>query len=163
MARTAGHEIEAFGHEYPLQAQTVEEEANQSLARDRAVAMISGFFGVLALLLALIGLYGLASYSVAHRTREIGIRTALGAGPAGVRWGVLRDELTLALAGIALGIPCALGASRLVASLLFGVSADDLPTLLAVSLLLLAAALLAGYLPARRASRIDPMVALRTE
>jgi predicted permease len=163
MARIVGHEIESFGHEYPLQAQTVEEEASQSLARDRAVAMISGFFGVLALLLALIGLYGLASYSVAHRTREIGIRTALGAGPAGVRWGVLRDELTLALAGIALGIPCALGASRLVASLLFGVSADDLPTLLAVSLLLLAAALLAGYLPARRASRIDPMVALRTE
>ncbi len=163
MARTAGHEIEAFGHEYPLQAQTVEEEANQSLARDRAVAMISGFFGVLALLLALIGLYGLASYSVAQRTREIGIRTALGAGPAGVRWGVLRDELTLALAGIALGIPFALGASRLVASLLFGVSANDLPTLLAVSLLLLAAALLAGYLPARRASHIDPMVALRAE
>jgi ABC-type antimicrobial peptide transport system permease subunit len=125
--------------------------------------MISGFFGVLALLLALIGLYGLASYSVAQRTREIGIRTALGAGPAGVRWGVLRDELTLALAGIALGIPFALGASRLVASLLFGVSANDLPTLLAVSLLLLAAALLAGYLPARRASHIDPMVALRAE
>jgi predicted permease len=163
ITRIVGHEIESFGHEYPLRTQTLEDEASQSLARDRAVAMISGFFGVLALFLALIGLYGLASYSVAHRTREIGIRTALGAGPAAVRWGVLRDELTLVLAGIALGIPCALASSRLIASLLFGVSTDDLPTLLVVSLLLLAVALLAGYLPARRASRIDPMVALRTE
>jgi len=162
VARIVGREIESLGHEYPLRAKTVEEEVSLTLARDRVVAVLSGFFAVLALLLASIGLYGLASYAVARRTREIGIRTALGARPATVRWGVLRSSLRLALAEIALGIPCALGASRLIASMLFGISPGDLPTIIVVSLLLLAVALLASYLPARRASRIDPMVALRT-
>jgi ABC-type antimicrobial peptide transport system permease subunit len=103
------------------------------------------------------------SYAVAHRTREIGIRVALGAQRATVLWLVLREALALGLFGIALGIPCALAASHLIASILFEISSGDLPTIASVSLLLLAVALFAGYLPARRASRIDPMVALRTE
>jgi predicted permease len=163
IARTVGHEIELFGHEYPLSAKTVGQAVSQALATDRVVALLSAFFAVLALLLASVGLYGLTSYGVVRRTREIGIRTALGARPAAVRWGVLRDALTLAVAGIALGVPLALGASRLIASMLFGISSGDVPTVAFVSLLLLLVALLASYLPARRASRIDPTVALRSE
>jgi len=103
------------------------------------------------------------SYAVTRRTREIGIRVALGAQPGKVLLIVLRETLALALLGIALGIPCALAASRLIASMLFGLSPNDFPTLVTVSLLLVAVALLAGYLPARRASVIDPIAALRTE
>jgi predicted permease len=163
MARSVRDKIQSFGHEYPLSMAPIEAEVSRSLARDRAIAMISGFFGVLALLLALIGLYGLASYTVARCTRDIGIRAALGARPAVVRWSVLRRVLKLALAGILCGIPCALAVTRLITSMLFGVSPDDVPTLLFVSLLLLLVALLASYLPARRASRIDPILALRAE
>jgi ABC-type antimicrobial peptide transport system permease subunit len=163
MARTLRREIESQGHEYLLNTKTVGQKLGQALAGDRVIVLLSGFFAVLALLLASVGLYGLTSYVVTRRTREIGIRTALGASSVAVRWGVLRDALTLALAGIALGVPCALGASRLIANMLFGISSDDLPAVALVSLLLLVVALLASYLPARRASRIDPMVALRTE
>jgi predicted permease len=163
LARAVGREIESFGQEYPLNAKTLGQRAGEALAADRVVMLLSGFFASLALLLASIGLYGLTSYAVTRRTREIGIRTALGAQPAAVRWGVLRDALVLALAGIAIGIPCALAASRLLAGMLFGVSPADLPTIAFVSVSLLAVALLASYLPARRASRIDPMAALRAE
>jgi ABC-type antimicrobial peptide transport system permease subunit len=103
------------------------------------------------------------SYAVTRRTREIGIRVTLGAQPVTVLWAILREALALALSGIALGIPCALAASRLIASMLFGLSSNDLPTVATVSLALLIVALFAGYLPARRASRIDPMVAVRME
>ena len=163
LARTVGHEIESVGHEYPLSTKTIAQEVSQALVEDRVIAMLSGFFAALALLLASVGLYGLMSYAVTHRTREIGIRVALGAQRATVHWLVLREALTLGLIGIALGIPCALTGSRLIASMLFGISSGDLPTLTSVWALLLAVALLAGYLPARRASRIDPMDALRSE
>jgi ABC-type antimicrobial peptide transport system permease subunit len=133
------------------------------LVGERVTAMLSGFFAALALLLASIGLYGLMSYAVTRRTREIGIRVALGAQRENVLWIVLRETLALALLGIAIGIPSALAATRLIASMLFGLSASDLPTITGVSLLLLLVALLAGYLPARRASSIDPMDALRAE
>ncbi len=146
-----------------MSVKTVAQEMSQALVEDRVVAMLSGFFAALALLLASVGLYGLMSYAVTRRTREIGIRVALGAQRPTVLWFVLRESLALGLLGIALGIPCALAASRLIASMLFGISSGDLLTIAAVSLLLLAVALFAGYLPARRASRIDPMVALRTE
>jgi ABC-type antimicrobial peptide transport system permease subunit len=158
-----GHEIESLGHEYPLGTKTVAQEISQALVEDRVIAMLSGFFAALALLLASVGLYGLMSYAVTHRTREIGIRVALGAQRGTVLWLVLREALALGLFGIALGIPCALAASQLISSMLFGISSGDLPTIASVSLLLLAVGLFAGYLPARRASRIDPMVALRTE
>ena len=163
LARTVGHEIESLGHEYPLGTKTIAQEVSQALVEERVIAMLSGFFAALALLLASVGLYGVMSYVVTHRTREIGIRVALGAQRGTVLWLVLREALALGLFGIALGIPCALAASQLISSMLFGISSADLPTIASVSLLLLAVGLFAGYLPARRASRIDPMVALRTE
>jgi predicted permease len=162
-ARTVGHEIESFGHEYPLSTRTVAQEISQALVEERVTALLSSFFAALALLLGSVGLYGLMSYAVTRRIREIGIRMTLGAQPGTVLWGILREALGLVLFGIALGIPCALAASRLIASMLFGLSPHDLPTVTAVSLLLLSVALFAGYLPARRASRIEPMVALRME
>jgi len=163
LAKTVSHEIEAVGHEYPAHTKTVAQVISQELVEERVTAMLSGFFAVLALLLASIGLYGLMSYAVTRRTREIGIRVALGAQRESVLWIVLRETLVLALIGIAIGIPSALAATRLIATMLFGLSPSDLPTITGVSLLLLLVALFAGYLPARRASSIDPMDALRTE
>ncbi len=163
VARAVGKEVASLGREYPLSTETVSEEISQALVEERAIAWLSTFFAGLALLLASVGLYGLMSYGVTRRTREIGVRMALGARAASVRWAVLRETLALALAGIALGIPCALASSRLIAGMLFGISPGDLPTTASISALLLVVALAAGYLPARRASRVDPAVALRAE
>ena len=103
------------------------------------------------------------SYSVTRRTREIGVRVALGAQQKSVLWMILRETLALTLLGIALGIPSGLAASRLIASMLFGLSPNDLSTIVTACLLLLVVAFFAGYLPARKASSIDPILTLRTE
>jgi predicted permease len=140
---------------------TLSDHVASALTREALIARLSTFFGLLALLLAGIGLYGVMSYSVACRTNEIGVRMALGAGRSGVLWFVLKDALWMIMAGVALGVPAALGADRLIETLLYGLDPAD-PVVILVSIAVLAAvAMCAAYLPARRASRVDPMVALR--
>jgi len=120
-------------------------------------------FAILALAIACVGLYGTMSYTAARRTSEIGIRMALGAQRAAVIWMVLREVLILVVAGLAISVPAALGTSKFIDSLLFGIKHNDPGALAAAVMILLSAALVAGYLPARKASRIDPMTALRHE
>ncbi|HKW33814.1 MAG TPA: ABC transporter permease [Candidatus Acidoferrum sp.] len=163
LAMTIGHEIESLGREYPMRAATVHQMVNRVLVNERVIALLSGFFAALALLLASIGLYGLMSYGVTRRTREIGVRVALGAQQGRVRWMILGETLALTLFGIAIGIPSGLAATRLIASMLFGLSPNDLSTIVTACLLLLVVGFVAGYLPARKASSIDPILALHTE
>jgi predicted permease len=136
---------------------------DESLFIERMVAALSVAFGGLATLLAAIGLYGVMSYSVARRTREIGIRMALGAERSSVLWLVLREVALMVLVGVAIGVPLAVALSRVVQSQLFALSAHDPIALASAAIVLVAVALVAGYLPARRATRIDPMLALRYE
>ncbi len=123
--------------------------------------MLVGVFAGLGLLLASLGIYGVISYSVTQRTQEIGIRMALGATQARVQLAVIAKALVLAFTGIAVGTLASFAVSELIASLLFGTAPRDPATFICIVLLLTAVSLLAGYLPARRASRIDPMIALR--
>jgi putative ABC transport system permease protein len=134
-----------------------------SVSQERFRTGLLALFGLMALVLAATGIFGVISYSVSRRTNEIGIRVALGASPPQILTMVLRETLTLALLGLALGVPASLGASRLLGHMLFNVSANDPATLAAVALCLCAVALTAGYLPARRAVRVDPLRALRHE
>jgi predicted permease len=138
-------------------------QVDESLFVERMVAALSIAFGALAALLAAIGLYGVMAYAVARRTREIGIRVALGAERMRVLWLVLRDVAMVAIAGITLGLLVALYVTRRIESQLFGLSPTDATTLAAAVVLLFGVALLAGFIPARRATAIDPMVALRAE
>jgi predicted permease len=142
---------------------TLVDQVNRSVAGQSLIAQLSTFFGLLAALLACIGIYGLAAYSVTRRTNEIGIRMALGAEAAGVLWMVMRESLTLAALGVAMGIPVSLAAARLIESELYGLKATDPATLALAALVMIAVAALAAYIPARRASKVDPMVALRYE
>jgi predicted permease len=134
-----------------------------TILRERLMATLSGFFGLLALLLACVGLYGILSYGVASRTNEIGIRMALGAQARDVRWLILREALCLVIAGVAVGLPIIFAVTRLASTLLFGLTPTDPASLLSAVLLMFAVAMVAGYLPSRRATRLDPMVALRCE
>ena len=131
--------------------------------RERTFAKLCKGFAVLARLTACVGLYGTMSYSVARQVGEIGIRMALGAPRGTVVWMVLRRVPVLAAVGLAISVPAALGASRLVKLLLFGTQPNDPGTLALAGVVLLIAAILAGYAPARRASRINPLAALRQE
>jgi len=146
-----------------VEAITMSEHVDRSLVQQKLIAKLSGVFGALALLLACLGLFGIMSYSVAKRTNEIGVRMALGAGRKDVLILVMRQGLMPVAVGIAIGIPAALWASRVVASLLFGLSPTDPLTVAGATALLVGVAVLAGYLPARRASRVDPMTALRRD
>jgi predicted permease len=142
---------------------TMSEQLDRSLARERTIARLTGFFGALALLLAAIGLYGVMSYSVARRTGEIGLRMALGAARGRVLALVLGDTLRLIAIGVAAGLAAALATTRLAASQIYGLTAFDPPTVAVATLVLVAVALLAGFLPARRAADTSPMAALRYE
>jgi ABC-type antimicrobial peptide transport system permease subunit len=142
---------------------TLSERVDQSLLKERLIATLSLFFGLLALLLACIGLYGVMSYDVARRTHEIGIRMALGANANRVVRLVLRETLGWVALGVGLGLSAALATTRWLESLLFGLKPHDPLTIGLAALVLLSVATVAGYLPARRASRIDPLKALRHE
>jgi len=146
---------------------TLAQEMDAALIRERLIATLSSLFGALALLLACVGLYGLLAFAVVQRTGEVGIRMALGATRGEVLWMMLREALFLALAGLAIGLPLALAAGRIASSkvsgLLFGLKATDPLTVSAAAVLLVLVSCVAAYLPARRASRVDPMVALRNE
>jgi predicted permease len=146
-----------------LRVRSETETIKDGLARERVIAQLSTFFSLLALLLACIGLYGLLAYEVSRRTREIGIRMALGAQKSHVLGMVMGQGLRLALIGVAIGIAGALALTRFLTSWLYGVKPTDPFTFVAVSLVLIAVALVACYFPARRASKVDPMVALRYE
>jgi putative ABC transport system permease protein len=142
---------------------TMEQIVSNSITRPRMYAVLVGIFSLVAVSLAVIGLYGLMAYSVAQRTREIGVRVALGAGRRDVMRLVLAHSLALTAAGILLGISGAAGLARYLESLLFGLRPLDPETFGAVALLFGAVAMLASYVPARRAARVDPLVALRCE
>ncbi len=142
---------------------TLRQQVDRSLVRERLIATLSGAFGVLALVLVSVGLYGVLSQSVAQRTAEIGVRVALGATHHAVQWLILRESSVLVLSGIALGIPAALLAGKGMGGLLFGLSVVDPQTLSGATAVVLIVTVLASYIPARRASRVDPIVALRHE
>jgi predicted permease len=147
----------------PIEIKTMPGLVDDSLHSDRFIAQLASAFGFLAMLLASIGLYGIMTYTVARRTRDIGIRMALGAQQGGVLWLVLRETLFLVLIGVVVGLPVALAGTHLLKSMLFGLGFVD-PVAIVVSTMALAAvAALAGFLPARRAMRVDPMIALRYE
>jgi len=142
---------------------TESEQIDQQVFMEKLMAQLCSFFGMLAVALACAGIYGLLSYEVTRRTREIGIRMAVGAQRNHVLGMVIRQGLILASAGTVAGCAASLGASRLLKSLLYQVKDGDPVTLLAVSVLLLAVSIVACWLPARRATRVDPLVALRYE
>jgi predicted permease len=156
--------VQSIDKDLPLRdIRTQTEQIEASISQQRLFAALTAGFGVLALILACIGIYGIMAYNVARRTSEIGVRMALGARTRQVLWMVLRESSSLALFGIAAGLAAAFGLARFIRSMLYGLQPTDPATLIPAALLLLAIAIVAGYGPARRASRIDPMQALRHE
>ena len=142
---------------------TMREHVETFTSRETLISQLSIFFALLALLLVCIGLYGVMTYSVVRRTNEIGVRMALGAQQGGVLWLILRESIVVLLVGIAVGVPATLAAMRLIESSLFGLKPSDPLTLAGAAAVVAAVTLLASYLPARRATKVDPMVALRYE
>jgi ABC-type lipoprotein release transport system permease subunit len=144
-------------------AKTLRDQISAEFDQQRLAARLVSFFGGLALLLACVGLYGVVAQGVSRRTNEIGVRMALGAQRGDILQMVLRETLILLVAGVAIGIPASLGAGKLVATQLYSLNARDPFALLLGILILGAVSVIAGYLPARRASRVDPIIALRYE
>jgi ABC-type antimicrobial peptide transport system permease subunit len=136
---------------------------NESLMQERFIAQLGSAFSLFALLLTCIGLYGVMSYAVTRRTNEIGIRIALGARGGDVVRMVMKETMLLVAIGMAIGLGAALATTRLITTLLYELSPNDPATIASAALLMAVAAAFAGYLPARRASRVDPMTALRCE
>jgi predicted permease len=147
----------------PLEFNTLAEQVNDSLVQERLMALLSGLFGPLALVLAMIGLFGTFSYLVTQRRTEFGIRMALGATPGSILGLVMRDLVAVLAGGLAAGILISLAATRVLQQMLFGLGPRDATTMFLAAGILTAVALMAGYLPARRATKVDPMVALRYE
>jgi ABC-type antimicrobial peptide transport system permease subunit len=146
-----------------LKLQTIEQQTEGLVDRQKLVSQLSSFFSLLALALSCIGLYGVMMYSVVRRTNEMGVRIALGAPRSGVLWMVLRESLVLLGIGIALGVPAMLAACQAVRAGLFGLGPWDATTLAAAVLIIAAVTVVAAYFPARRATKVDPIVALRYE
>ena len=164
-AKTAGAVRAAIGEVDPnlpvLEIKTIAAQIDRLMARETLISQLSTFFSILALSLACIGLYGVMTYNVVRRTNEIGVRIALGAQSASVLWMILKESLLLLATGVALGIPVTLLASRAIQSQLFGLSPTDPLTFLATALTISVVTLIAAWFPARRATKIDPIIALR--
>jgi len=157
-------QIKAVDPNVPLSfSETLDTLVNDSAANQIALAKLAVFFAGLALLLACVGLYGVMSYTVAGRTREIGVRMALGAARGDVMQLVLREGMLLVTTGLVIGIPLSLASSRLLQGFLFGLKATDPSSLITIILLLGMVAALAAFVPAPRAAKVDPIVALRSE
>ncbi|HEY6291250.1 MAG TPA: ABC transporter permease [Terriglobia bacterium] len=157
-------QVQSVDKDLPLRnVETPAADLDEYLGDHRSLATLLSFFGALALVLASLGLYGTTSYAVGRRTRELGIRMALGAQRKEMLWMVLRETLILAATGVAIGIPLAAVSRRLISSMLFGVSTTDPVTICVAVLVMLATASLAAYIPAHRATKIDPLAALRYE
>ena len=158
------HAIAEINGNIPVEGiSTLAGEVEDSTLNQSLVAQLSAFFGLLAVFLVCIGIYGLMSYAIARRTNEIGVRMALGAGRSSIVWLIMREILVLIATGIVIGVPLALAGNRLISRMLYGLSPADPASLLAAIVLLIAIAALAGYLPARKASLVEPTEALRYE
>jgi ABC-type antimicrobial peptide transport system permease subunit len=167
LAAVAGQVRQAIHQTAPelpiLEASTLIEKVDHSLRQEKLISKLTGFFGLLALALASIGVYGVLAYGVTQRTNEIGIRMALGARRYDVVWMILKDATGLVGIGVVIGVLMALATTHLVSSMLFGLTDKDPATLLLATAFLILVAGFAGYLPARRASRLEPIEALRCE
>jgi predicted permease len=161
---TVRREVQQLDASMPVyELKTLEGQLDETLLTDRLIATLSAAFGLLATLLASVGLYGVMAFVVARRRKELGLRLALGAAPTGVLWLVMREVLVLLGVGLAIGIPAAIGAGRFVSAQLYGVQANDPWTAISTVALLALVSAAAGLIPAHRASRIDPILALRYE
>jgi putative ABC transport system permease protein len=164
MFQSVRAEVAALDPEIPIfDVKTLEEHVGISLFLQRMAATLLSIFGLLALSLAAIGLYGVMAYSVSQRTRELGIRVSIGAERHDIFKLILGEGLAVSVVGLLAGLVAALAVSRLTAKLLYGVSATDPFTFIVIALLLLCVTMLASYFPARRATKVDPIIALRAE
>ena len=160
-ATTLRHEVQALDKDQPIyNVRTMDDVVANSLGTRRVSMQLFTVFGCAALLLAAVGIYGVMAYSVTQRTQEIGIRMALGAQKSDILRLVVKQGMTLTLIGVFAGLAGAFALTRVIANLLFGVGASDPLTFIAISLLLIAVSLISCYLPARRAARLNPVVAL---